>query len=545
MKVIVVEDEGYVRRGIIKKVHWDKLGITEVLEAENGIDAYEQIISGKPDIVLLDICMPKMSGIELLETLREDNINCRVVILSGHDEFEYAQRAMRHGVEYYLLKPSPPEKIEEVLGEICLQLNENAVKERHYRELSERNKKALPFFRAGFIYSLISGDMGSWDEAKTMADYLGVNLGKKYCMALVFTLGENDRGSRHPEGVMLDKLEMTRIIEETVCEDCSILNNFLPSKVILVLLSDDMDQLKRRCFDSARKIHNHLPEYLRHTVYIGIGGVQEVASGMPASYREAVRALDSRFFDEKRHVCHIGDVDMEGLGTGNYPYQDEKSFIENIRLCKADKACVHLNRIIDALMNDKSVKAVDLAKIHLKQLVYQMMQIVVELEGDMADLFGEGDVAEKLERIGSIHEFKRFLERTTETLCSYISNKRYLKYATVIRKVLSFIEDNYPDEDLSLEKIAEHVSMHPNYLSQFFKKHKGESLSSYICRFRIQKAADLLLQAEGKKVYDIAVEVGFSDSHYFTICFRNLKGITPSEYRQMMKSGAGRTESLV
>lgn len=542
MKVIVVEDEGFIRRGIIQRIDWGKFGIIKVLEADNGVDAYELIISERPDIILLDICMPKMGGIELLEQIRIDNINSKVVILSGHDEFEYAQKAMRHGVEHYLLKPSSPERIEEVLSNICVELNINAAKESNYRKLLEKSKKTIPYFRAGFIYSLIMGDVGNQDEIRSMGDYLGVDLGKRYCMATVFALDDNRKASRDPERSMIDKLEITKVIEEMVDHDCSIINNFLPWKVILILFSDDSEKLKWHCFGSVKKINNNLSEHLRHDVYIGIGNACEVISGISISFQEATYALEHRFFDEKRHVYYIGDTAFDGLVASYYPYNEEKNFIESIRLCKIEKAFEHLNAIIDALKVDKSVKAVALAKVHLKQLVHQMIQIVMELEGNIIDLFGAGDVVEKLEQFENINEYKCFLEKTTERLCNYIATKRYLKYVAVIRKVLSFIEENYSDENLSLEKIAEHVAMHPNYLSQFFKKNKGESLSSYICRFRVQKAADLLLLNNFKKVYDVAVEVGFSDAHYFTICFKNLRGVTPSEYRQMMKSNPQQEE---
>ncbi|MCG8498888.1 MAG: response regulator [Firmicutes bacterium] len=534
MKAIVVEDECFIRQGIIKKIDWKKFGITDVLDADNGVDAYELIISEKPDIVLLDICMPKMSGIELLELIRSENINCKVVILSGHDEFEHAQKAMRHGVEYYLLKPSSPERIEAVLGNICAALNTDAAKERDYRELLERNKKTTPYFRAGFIYSLIMGDMRDQDEIRSLGDYLGVDLGKKYCIAAVFALDDH-KSSETPERIMLDKLEITEVIEEILCEDCGIIDHFLPRKVILILFSDYMDKLKWHCFDSVKKVCNNLPEHLCNDIYIGIGSVHEVVPGISVSFQEAVLALDYRFFDKKRHVYYVGDMAFDGLVPSNYPYDEEKNFIESIRLCKIEKAYEHLNAITDALKDDKSVKTVALAKIHLKQLVYQMIQVVIELEGNIEDLFGNGDVVEKLEQFKSITDYKLFLEETAERLCNYIEKKRYLKYTAVIRKVLSFVEENYTDESLRLEKIAEHVSMHPNYLSQFFKKHKGESLSSYICRFRVQKAEELLLLPNHKKVYDIAAEVGFSDAHYFSICFRNIKGVTPSEYRQTLK----------
>lgn len=464
MKAIVVEDEGYIRRGIIKKVNWEKFEITEVLEADNGADAYELILSERPDIILLDICMPKMGGIELLEQIRTDNINSKVVILSGHNEFEYAQKAMRQGVEYYLLKPSSPEKIEEVLNNICVELNANEVKEKNYRKLMERNRKTMPYFRAGFIYSLIMGEMGGQDEIRSMGDYLDVDLNKKYCIVSVFALDDGKKVLKDPEHSMLDKLEITKVIEETVDSECSIINNYLPRKVILILLSDDPDRLKWYCFNCTKKILNHLPEQLRHEVHIGIGRACGVIPGISTSFQEATNALDYSFFDGRRHIYYIGDMVFDGLVAGNYPYNHEKNFIESIRLCKIDKAREHLNAIIDALKTDKSAKAVELTKVHLKQLVYQMIQVVIELEGNISDLFGTGDVVEKLEQFRNINEYKCFLEETAEKLCNYITKKRYQKYASVIRKVLSFVEDNYSDETLNLEKIAEYVSMHPNYL---------------------------------------------------------------------------------
>jgi two-component system response regulator YesN len=115
LKAIIIEDEVVIRRGIIQKVSWDKFNITEIFEASDGEMALKIIVREKPEIILLDINLPKMNGLELLKRVREQNIDSKVLVLSGHDEFSYAQQAIEYGIENYLLKPCSAKKIEEVL----------------------------------------------------------------------------------------------------------------------------------------------------------------------------------------------------------------------------------------------------------------------------------------------------------------------------------------------------------------------------------------------------------------------------------------------
>ncbi len=357
MQAIVIEDEAQIRRGIVNCVDWIKYGFENVLEASNGETGLELIKKEKPSVVLLDICLPKISGIELLEKLKSEAISTRIIILSGYDYFEYAQKAISFGVDAYLLKPASPEKIE--------------------RELEKIFRPDLIFF------------------------------------------SQNET---------LKKTNSDKTINEP------------------------------------------------------------------------------------------------------YPYADEKKLLENLRASQYENSVLYFNKIVEYLRAQKGTDMAKTAKSRLLNIIRQMYNIVIELDGDICDAFGSEDQIEKCSNFEKIGQFKEMILDMIQNLCKYIDKKLYYKYNPILRQILLHIEENYKDLELSLSSISEMLNMNSSYVSQFFKKHKGETLMAYIIRYRIEKSK-ALLAATDMKILDIALEVGFSDSHYFAIRFKNLTGITPTDFR--------------
>lgn len=533
MKVIVIEDERVIRKGIVNKVKWDKFKISEVLEANNGEIGYEMIIKDKPDIIILDICLPKINGIELLRMVREQNVNSKIIILSGHDEFEYAQQAIKYGVENYLLKPSSPKEIENVLANICQSLNENAEKEKKYIEMKKRLADMIPFFKAGLMRSIITGDLVNRDEILNLSSYLNINLNNEYFIAAVLLTENKGANSNNPEDILIRKVEISQIIRSSIEDENVILDDSISNNILIAVSGNDEAWTRKSCFSLVGRVYDRIQKETSTQVAIGIGNTKQGIEKISVSYKEAMSALEFRFM-EGSQIYYIGDISLNSFDAGLYPYDEEKKFIQNIKTGKKNESFAAVKNIIHCLKNIKGKYPVAVAKIHLKQLVYQLIQIVYELEGDISDLYGNSpNIYENVEKLQSIDEYEDFFYDFTDKLCDYISNKRYVKYTSNMRKIIFYVEQNYRDEDLNLEKIADHVGMHPNYVSHMFKKEKGESLTAYISKYRIRKAAQIILNSDSMKISDIAYEVGFNDHHYFTTCFRNIIGMTPTDYKQM------------
>lgn len=536
MKVLIIEDEAIIRTGIVKKVDWARFQIYQVFEADNGETGYEIIAKENPEIIILDINMPKLNGIELLKRIRNEGIDSRVIILSGHDNFEYAQQAIKYGVENYLLKPCATKQIEDILLTACENISAVNEKERKYEEMKKKLENMAPFFKSGLINSIITGNISDEAEIINLSQYFDINILNE-CHIVAVVLLENKFSSKtSAEESLLNKVEICQLISETVYMDNVIIDSSLSSKILLLMTGDYENELKKTFF---KVIDNIIKEVSRKTsmkLAIGVGNVSRGIKNIKDSYNSALMALENRFIDDDSRVYFIDDIILYNSSLSNYPYEDEKRFLTFVKSGNRDNSIDSLNNIMFFLRSQKDKYPVTLIKIHLKQLVYYMMQVVYEYGGDISELYGNVNLIERTEDFCHIDEYQRFLYDFTEKLCEYISKKRYLKHTSILRKIIAFIEQNYSDESLNLNKIADYVGMHPNYISHLFKKEKGQNLASYLCRYRIKMAEELILKSDYSKICDIAYEVGFSDAHYFTTCFKNVIGVTPSDYRQFKET---------
>lgn len=535
LKVIVVEDEIIIRKGIIQKVNWDKFGISHVFEASNGEIAYELILREKPEIILLDINLPKMNGIELLKKIREQNINSKVLVLSGHDEFTYAQKAIEFGVENYLLKPSSAKDIEEVLRKMCSSINAEKERINNYEEMKKKIKSMIPFFRAGLIDKILSGDLKNKEEILDASSYLGLNLSNEFFIVAVLIVDSNreDKISRDPEIKFIKELRMHQLVSEIIDPERVIVESSVSGRATLIISGSDEHSTKKYCFSIIDEIMNRISKEIVTDVAVGIGEVKNNILQISHSYSEALAALEDRFIDSSNKIYYIGDIALHNLDTSDYPHEDEKKFMQSIRTGQKENSLSSLEKIFHFFNMKKDSYPAALAKIQLKRITYYLIQVTYELEGDITDIYGKVNVYEDIENFNTIGEYEKFITEFTKKLCAYISKKRYVKHTAAIRKVIIYIERNYNDDNLNLDKIADHVGMHPNYVSHLFKKEKGESLTSYICRYRVKKAEELMKKNQSLKVYDIAYEVGFNDPNYFATCFKNIVGISPTEYKQL------------
>jgi two-component system response regulator YesN len=533
VKVLVIEDEAVIRRGIIKKIPWEKYQITEVLEADNGELGYKIILRDKPEIVFLDICLPKMDGIAVLKKIRRVGNDAKVIIISGHDEFEYAQQAIEYGTENYLLKPSSPREIEAALIKVCTEIRHSDEKEQSYVEMRRKLEEMLPYFRSGLINAIISGDFTDEQEIVNLSSYLSLNLRDELYIAAVIIFTGSRPTRNNAEEMLLKKVEVCQWIAKRLDREDAIIDGSLSGRILLVLPGQVEADLRKTCFVVVDGLMEELSGQAAFPLLAGIGNVGRGIRGIRNSYAEALLALENRFVEDCNKVFFIGDVALDGNCFFKYPLEEEKRLLDLIKVGQKEKCLASIDNLIDFLQSKKEKYPINLLKIHLKQLTYAILQIVYELGGDQSDLCGEEDILAYLDELTHISDYRRFLHGFTAKLCDYVSNKRYLKFTSILRKVICYIEQNYTDENLNLERIADHIGMHPNYVSHLFKKEKGESLSGYICRYRIKKAAEAIGAADVFKISDIAYDVGFNDAHYFTTCFKNILGVTPSEYKQI------------
>jgi|GEM_PF-239220 len=544
MKVLIVEDDILVLKFIVKNIRWAEIGFEEPLQARNGISALEIIRDRRPDIVILDIHLPKMNGLELLKMLHEENIKPKVIILSGHDEFEYAQQAVKLGVEDYLLKPVLAGDLEKNLTGLKTTIQEESEKAREVEELKKQIREQMPVMRAFFINNLLNGIIDSDDEADRKGKYLGLELKHKYnavivCVIEVFSQQATSTIIEEENNIIRYSLSnaILSILEKNKQTDNQhklnyVVHSSYEDQVVIILNGDDTDHLQKFRNHFSREIISDISNQKDYSITLGFGNIYEETHNIKYSYMEAKNAAKYKFVKGNNQIIDVKDVEPCNNIYFLLPAELEKKLVNHLKLGNYEEVKKILKEFFEFISKNSTYCSIENIKVMCYELISITIKVIPELGGQLTDIFKEAsDVYSQFQGLSTLNEFLEFMNQLVLKVTEYINHKRYLKYRKAIKDIKEYIFINYHDEDLDLNRVAGIVDMNPNYLSHLYKKETGETFSIYLKKYRIEKAKELLLD-ENIKICDVAFNVGFKDAHYFSNCFKEVVGITPSQFRE-------------
>jgi two-component system response regulator YesN len=539
-KVVLVEDEIVVRESIKKNVDWEANGFTFAGEAPDGELAYALIKETRPDLIISDIKMPFMDGLELSRLIRSEMPEVKIIILTGYDDFEYAQQALRLGVSEYILKPVTEATISSTLA--------------RFRKIIEDDRDQLAFLRK---YKNDMAEMEvlrrkrffeNWMENKTQLNELlekAVDLSlplsaKSYNIILYYLYTEND----------------TEPLSEKV--------NAVQKKVAVVLKGDKRTLLFDRGIDGcvilvkgddnqcAADISKELANYLSDVFYaddihyyIAIGKQTERLGGVPSSFRAANKAYAWRFLADSDKVVYAES------SIRPYWHPDNRSQISTLDISKIDKTMTErflksgdkaqVLPLVKELFNN-----IDYAGIESDLLrQYLVMDIYIAAGSFLKELGIDNQVF--IQRCGRLDQAIRALEsldgtkeylvnmlRQCVSLRNEVSQKRY---DAMLRQAKDYILKNYNDENISLNAVAATVNVSPTYFSAIFSQSMNITFIEYLTSVRMEKAKEMLC-CTSLKTSEIAYKVGYNDPHYFSHLFKKLNDLTPRDFRAKGRVGA-------
>ncbi len=491
-RILVVDDEETVRESIGNYLSRQKNLFTEVLVAGNGVEALKVLERTQPQIVLTDINMPFMDGLEFLEILRERYPELTVIILSGYDEFSYAQRAMRSGVEYYLLKPVNRRELldlltrlkEEYLGKVRDE-EERIREETSLREKSER--------LCARLLHLMINDKIDCREWQYELEYLGI--GKRagvYCVCILKSENSQDF--------------------ETRCEQAGIgvwLMMEMDGEKVLLMESDDIADFKQLCNVEAEN-----PEMSG----FWLGNVERDLSMVYSSYHVARGKAELAIYIEKDKNKQEELRQLEELRWKLV------LFIKTQRCDMAKKCLSNIRKVLEGAYSEAYVR------MECREVLYS---VIFTLES----LNGHGNMPWMVcEREGSyggfasLEEWYKQLEKIMlDGMIQSRENAEKLQY-NVVDKALRILKERWNETDLNLNAIADELYVSHNYLRYLLKEKTGQTFTQYLTQFRLERAV-VLLEDSDMKVRDVAVQVGFEDAGYFTRIFTKKYACSPTEYR--------------
>ncbi|MGB4660102.1 MAG: response regulator [Mobilitalea sp.] len=535
-KIFLVEDEIVVREGIKNNINWEENGFKIVGDESDGELAYPMIIKEQPDILITDIKMPFMDGLELSKLLKKDMPQLKIIIISGYSDFGYAQRAIDIGVSEYLLKPITSQKLVAAVKNAAIVIE----KDREDKQVMEQYQHLIyqkqGEKRKDFFNSLVNGKM-SLSQIIEQEEELGINMvASTFCIMLFQLKAQEDMYEYSDEIVQCE----LRMVEE--------LKKYTEIKVFerdvdgwaFILQGDNEEQINTLIQD----LRNMLIQICDKKVHYfsGIGRIVHRIRDLQQSYLDANSAFSMRYFENEDKFLSYHDVRNIKEQIGN------RININELNLDKIDRNLVEeflkrgMMQDVDGFVDSyfDSLGSNVLNSTLFRQYVvldgyFVVMKFLQQLEypkKQMQDNMKDtNDIIGQLSSIEDCYTFFKNILKKTIDLRNKNSQRRYV---ALIENAKEYIQNNYALNDVTLDKVASNVNMSPNYFSSLFNQETGITFIEYLTDIRMEKAKEYL-RCTNKRITEIGYLVGYLDSHYFSYIFRKTQNCTPSEYRMQGK----------
>lgn len=532
-RIIIADDEDNVREGIRDSLKWDELGFEFVGDFVNGRDLLQSFEQLQPDVVLTDINMPLVDGLEVTRYLFEHYPQTKIIILTGYDEFEYAQQALKLKVHDYILKPNTSDELSQILSKVKADLDDENRKVEDLSKLKQQLRESLPLVRERFLNQLVTGELRE-SKLEDKFAYLDIHLTGNYYVVAVIDVDDHGELQRfYPESESeLLYFAVCNISGEIIARKKNgIVFQNNNEKTIVILFGESMETLYEEAVQILEEINRSVREYLRFTVSIGVGDVYGSLNKIHHSYKRASSALDYRFFLGKNRIIHIGDIEG-GLGE-SIPHDKhwERKLATTLKSGTQQEIASIVERIIANLK--ESYLPMDRCYIHIQQIIVSILDVLEELEIHETQItFGSSPLTDiyGLKTLDEVEDWlKNYCLRTTGIILETRNNACKMQAL----KAEEYIKQNYADTNMSMDIVCKYLALSVSYFSLIFKNHTGETFISYLTRIRVEKAKELLKCTE-LKTYEIADRIGYADPHYFNLIFKKATGMTPTVYRRMV-----------
>ena len=535
LKVILVEDEAIVREGLKNNIPWQEYGYRFMGEASDGEMALPMIRKIRPDVLITDIKMPFMDGLALSRIVSQEIPDIKIIIISGYDEFEYAQQAIRVGVEQYLLKPVTRGALRKVLLEIREKI-ETEQEQKSYLEMFQNEMKEYENYSRRSFFEKIFGGVFTVQQIYEEATKISLDLDGP-CYNLVLLSLQVRR--KNPEDIMKEPEGVDRVREAffryfmRFPEYLTFQWNISLYGVLIKGEENRMEGLKEQCVYNIEKICSEEEFFMEW--HVAVGEPVERLSLLSECYTKVNHILAHRFFIPQCHILTEKVVEelLPGKDTKSFEFVDSaKVNPEIIQGFLREGKHEEINDFVsgyfagvqDALQS-RLFRDYLLLNVRFTTINYMEM-----LGINQQDFLATDDYDKVREASVNSRSIYDYMIGLLERALTFRDKENENQGKRILKKGLKYIEENFVEESLSLNSVAGAIGVSGNYFSSVFSQEMKMTFIEYVTKKRIDKAKKLLRQTE-KHSGEIAVEVGYKDPHYFSFVFKKTVGCTPREYR--------------
>lgn len=521
-KLLIADDDEIVCRGLGSCIPWKKYGIQVVGLVYDGEMALDYVERENPDIVIVDINMPFMDGMEFSYVVRQKYPDIKIILLTAYQEFAYAQKAVQLQVFAYLTKPFTNEEVLETVRraqQVIEDEQEHRLKIRKNMEvIQEKSLEELT------LYGSVEEEMLANSRIEEPRNYFQVGI--------LYLRRIRSRGEKGTSALVEDEVAL-RIAADRLREgirpkqDCGLFVQ--NSRIVLIF-----EYSKRSEGEKIREQMTKMMEIAgREDNVFLIGGAGRICHGierLPGSYHEASYAVEQRFGYGNRSVILYSEVQFRTAGFEVELPQIRKKVQEGVQQRDSGKIREEIGKLFEKIrgMTEEDMAAVCFMLVELMRVAWEATeddQVYEEFLKKSSVLLAEMMTirsAADLEEAAALH-FLRLYE--------YLDSQSTTDIEKRVNQAVEYIRECYPDPELNLNEVAHHVHLSASYLGNSLKKYKKISYVNLLNQVRIEHAKKLLARTD-TKTYEVAFLVGFNSSQYFSSCFKKSTGMTPGAFRE-------------
>jgi len=509
LKVAIIDDEYYFRQSLKSIIPWEDLDLELCGEANNGEDALELIQDTKPDLALVDINMPIIDGIELSSILKEKGIPTKIIIITGYSEFEYAQKAIRLGVNNYLLKPIVKE---ELITTITI------IKDRILLE-KKNTENIAQILRNRLLKRLLKGNISDeYEDLLQYAESINLNLNEGEFQVIILDINNKDNIENEIFELFIHNTD--DLIPAFVLIDDSDLS------VLILQIPDSKKFDNKYIKHSVALVGNDLKEKHHCLVAGGIGRLYNGPDGISLSYNEALIALKKRMIIGNQSVILFEEENENKLNRNLFSLEIKQSLFRELRIKNDSEVKALVKNLFSKLKEQKANEKL------IRIYAYNLMLCAIEFCNEFEQLQGEieeiNNTLIDIEGITQIEELEVFIFNKFFIIMKSLSDLNDRKSDNLIYKMKAYILENVFDSLFNIQMISDHFSMNYHYTCSLFKNETGQTINDFITEIRMMKAKEYLKQ-EDQNVSSVAFLCGYRDQYYFSRVFKKYFGLPPSK----------------
>ncbi|MEK5480273.1 response regulator [Paenibacillus sp. FSL R5-0407] len=520
LKVLIVDDEHLIRNLIRMRIDWESQGLIIVGEASNAHEAMDMVDELRPDIIFTDIYMPYINGIEFSGKVLEKYPDIKIVVVTGHDEFEYAQQSIKIGISDFILKPIHASDLLHVTAKLTQKIYEERTRNQELERLKKDLERNFPYLREKFLYQWLEGAL-SKEEIHEKAEYFKLPVffsGGTYQIAVIEISPISEKQTE--EQLILLGMECRNKIETFYRDDSRVMIIPDTRNQMVIISFNQTTHLVSDC----ESIQATLLKSYKCLVNIGIGRRRDKMQEAHLGYQEACRAIHYKAFVGHNQVVCFEDI----VDNREEYYRSNPELLQQLQFCISVGSSERATEILEQIFN-VSFSGVS----HFRMAA---MDVITECQRAAMEQQIEDEQAQNAETLVSIltadnlPELMNILERYVLYVCQTIHSKFQAKEGNLISQVKEYLENHMSDTQVGLASTAAAFFISPGHLGRLMKKETGQTFVEYLTHVRMKRAENLLKTTD-LKGYEVGEQVGIPDPHYFSVLFKKTTGRSMNEYR--------------